>query len=256
MGSVAPTVRRLPRAEAALTGQVFSPETLAKAGEIAAQEISPIDDTRSTAWYRRQIANVLLQDAVTALWQRAGRQPWAQRSTVPAARAIQTQPMPGTLERSARREIELKVNGRVMRAWVGPNELLLNVLRDKLGMTGAKYGCGVGECGACTVLVDGKAMMGCLILAVAADGHEITTVEGLRTKDGSLDPLQQQFIDDAAFQCGYCTPGFLMATKGLLNEIPHPTEAEVRDYLEGNLCRCTGYVSIVRAVMNYTKKNA
>ena len=143
----------------------------------------------------------------------------------------------------------LCVNGRPQRVWVGPNDLLLNVLREKLQLTGSKYGCGIGECSACTVLMDGKPVLACLVLAVAAEGRDIRTVEGLQAPDGTLDPLQEAFIDHAAFQCGYCTPGMLMTAKSLLAEIPQPSEDEVRHYLRGNLCRCTGYVSIVRAVL-------
>jgi carbon-monoxide dehydrogenase small subunit len=144
--------------------------------------------------------------------------------------------------------ISLTVNGEAMEIDVAPNELLLNVLRERLELTGSKYGCGVGECGACTVWLDGQPALGCLVLAVAADGCEIRTIEGLAAPDGTLDPLQQAFIDEDAFQCGYCTPGMLMMSKKLLEEIPQPTEDEIRDYLRGNHCRCTGYASITRAI--------
>ena len=145
-------------------------------------------------------------------------------------------------------EITLNVNGEKRRLDVAPNELLLNVLRERLELTGTKYGCGIGECGACTVWLNGEPVLGCLVLAVRADGGEVRTIEGLAAPDGTLDPLQEAFIEENAFQCGYCTPGMLMMTKKLLEEIPEPTEDEVRDYLKGNRCRCTGYASIVRAV--------
>ena len=115
---------------------------------------------------------------------------------------------------------------------------------------GAKYACGIGECGACTVEIDDQPSLACLVLAVSARGKEITTVEGLQESNGDLHPLQQAFIDHAAIQCGYCTPGVLMTAKSLVDENPHPGEQEVREYLKGNLCRCTGYASIVRAVMS------
>jgi carbon-monoxide dehydrogenase small subunit len=139
---------------------------------------------------------------------------------------------------------------------VAANDLLLNVLREELELIGAKYGCGIGECGACTVQMDGRPVLACLVLAVAADGSEIVTVEGLQEPDGELDPLQDAFIEHQAFQCGYCTPGMLMTAKSLLAEIPHPDEGEVRDYLKGNLCRCTGYASVVRAVMSCAHEGA
>jgi len=130
---------------------------------------------------------------------------------------------------------------------VAPNELLLNVLRERLELTGAKYGCGIGECGACTVWMNGTPVLGCLVLAVSADGADVRTVEG-EAQNGRLTALQQAFIDENALQCGYCTPGMLMMSKKLLEEIPEPSEDEIRDYLKGNHCRCTGYASIVRAI--------
>ncbi|HHS98503.1 MAG TPA: (2Fe-2S)-binding protein [Chloroflexi bacterium] len=151
-------------------------------------------------------------------------------------------------------EITLKVNGETHRLWVAPNELLLNVLRERLHLTGSKYGCGIGECGACTVMIDGKLALSCLVLAVSADGSEVLTVEGLAQPDGQLDPLQEAFIEHGAFQCGFCTPGMLITAKSLLKEVPKPTEQDVRDYLKGNLCRCTGYASIVRAVLDCAAK--
>ncbi len=124
---------------------------------------------------------------------------------------------------------------------------LLEVLRDDLGLVGAKEGCGVGMCGSCTVLVDGKPMSACLLLAEQVTDKEILTVEGLQ-KDGFLHPIQQAFIDERAFQCAYCTPGFLLSVVALLNENPNPDEDEIREYLAGNLCRCGSYQNIVKAV--------
>ncbi|MBS7638402.1 (2Fe-2S)-binding protein [Candidatus Bathyarchaeota archaeon] len=143
--------------------------------------------------------------------------------------------------------IEFTLNGRRRRVDVEPNQLLLNLLRDELGLTGAKYGCGIGVCGACTVLLDGEPVLSCLILAVEVDGKTVETVEGLG-EGGGLDPVQEAFIETGAIQCGFCTPGFIMAAKALLKENPEPTEREIREYLKGNLCRCTGYVNIVKAV--------
>jgi aerobic-type carbon monoxide dehydrogenase small subunit (CoxS/CutS family) len=150
--------------------------------------------------------------------------------------------------------IRFKVNGEPKELLVAPNELLLNVLRERLQLTGTKYGCGIGECGACSVHVDGQPALSCLTLAVAVDGCRVTTIEGLEGSDGALDPLQESFIEQAAFQCGFCTPGMIMVGKALLDENPAPTEDEVREYMKGNLCRCTGYASIVRAVMDVKRK--
>jgi carbon-monoxide dehydrogenase small subunit len=143
--------------------------------------------------------------------------------------------------------VKMKVNGKERRLYLKSNDLLLNVLRDELGLMGAKYGCGIGECGACTVLVNGRPMLSCLILAVTMEGQEITTVEGLGDYS-HLHPLQQSFIDHGAIQCGFCTSGMLLTAKSLLDENPNPSEEEIRDYLRGNLCRCTGYTAIVKAV--------
>jgi aerobic carbon-monoxide dehydrogenase small subunit len=145
-------------------------------------------------------------------------------------------------------KISFTVNGEVQELLVEPNALLLNVLRDELGLTGAKYACGLGQCGGCTVLMNGEAVLSCLVLAVAVNGAEIQTVEGLVKPDGTLDPVQEAFLDHSAIQCGFCTPGMVMISKDLLNKNPSPTEKEIREHIRGNICRCTGYNSIVRAV--------
>jgi carbon-monoxide dehydrogenase small subunit len=150
-------------------------------------------------------------------------------------------------------EIEITINGRLRRFDVEPNKLLLNLVRDGLYLTGTKYGCGIGECGACTVHLDGEAVLACMVLAVDADGRNVDTIEGVA--DGNkLDPVQQAYIEEGAIQCGFCTPGFVMTTKALLVENPDPSEAEIREYLKGNYCRCTGYVNIVRAVQSAARK--
>ncbi|MBI5439756.1 MAG: (2Fe-2S)-binding protein [Deltaproteobacteria bacterium] len=144
--------------------------------------------------------------------------------------------------------INLRVNGDLYTVVVKANATLVNVLRNQLNLTGTKKGCELGDCGSCTVLLDGKPVDSCMILAVEADGREITTIEGV-APSGRLDALQQSFIDHAAVQCGYCTPGMILAAKALLTRNPHPTEREVREAISGNLCRCTGYVHIVEAVL-------
>ena len=143
--------------------------------------------------------------------------------------------------------ITLNVNGKDYPLEVKPNEILLNVLRDRLGLMGTKYGCGIGECGACTVLLEGKAILSCQTLAFTVNGKRITTIEGLE-QGGELDPLQQAFIDEGAVQCGYCTPGMILSAKALLDVKPDPTTEEIKQAIRGNLCRCTGYTNIVRAV--------
>jgi len=147
----------------------------------------------------------------------------------------------------AEKTIELTVNGSSMVIQIEEHRTLLYLIREVLGLTGTKEGCGEGDCGACSVLLDGELVNSCLVLAIQADGKEILTIEGVGTED-NLHPIQQAFIDVGAIQCGYCTPGMVLATKALLDKVPNPCEEEIRRGLSGNLCRCTGYQKIVDAV--------
>jgi carbon-monoxide dehydrogenase small subunit len=149
--------------------------------------------------------------------------------------------------------IRATINGRLYEEDVEPRQLLVHFLRENIGLTGAHVGCVVGECGACSILLDGKLVKSCLHLAVQADGREITTVEGL-AKDGELNPVQEAFVKNYAFQCGYCTPGMVIASHALLQSNPDPTDEEIRKALAGNLCMCTGYVQIVDAVKEAAKQ--
>lgn len=149
----------------------------------------------------------------------------------------------------SRLHINTKVNGDAVDFLCDPEETLLDVLRNRLGLTGAKEGCGTGDCGACSVTMNGRLVCSCLVLAAEAEGQEVDTVEGLADGE-NLHPLQQKFLDHAALQCGVCTPGILVAAKALLEQNPNPDETEVRYWLAGNLCRCTGYDKIIRAVMD------
>lgn len=159
---------------------------------------------------------------------------------------------------AARKSISLTVNGQEYELDVGtrqgqidPAHTLVYTLRETLGLTGTKRSCGQGACGACTVIMDSKAVLSCRILTIECDGKRITTIEGLRDpKTGALDPLQQAFVDYTAFQCGFCTPGMLMTSKALLNENPHPTEEDVKEALSGNFCRCVSHYQVVKAVMS------
>ena len=262
LGSVGPTVVRAKRASEYLIDKTSGHEHLLEAARLASEEIRPIDDVRSTAAYRTQAAMALVYDALSLAVARAGMVDVSR-----PIRGVVAEPMLGLIEPSVlededdeeepdilyveadeRTSIELSVNGQPYAVDVAPGDLLLNVLRERFELTGTKYGCGIGECGACTVWMNGAPVLGCLVLAVGADGAEIRTVEGLAGPGGALDPLQEAFIEENAFQCGYCTPGMLLMTRKLLEEIPDPTEDEIVDYLKGNHCRCTGYASIVRAV--------
>ncbi len=149
--------------------------------------------------------------------------------------------------------IEFRVNGKKAQLSVGGNQTLLELLRDQLDLTGTKRGCDSGDCGACTVLVDGQPVNACLVLAAEVAGSDITTIEGLE-QDDKLHPLQQAFVDYNAVQCGFCTPGMILMASALLDENPHPTEEDIRQYLQGNLCRCTGYGKIVEAIQAAVKR--
>ncbi len=175
---------------------------------------SPIDDVRGTAAYRRHALRVLTKRA---------------------------------LDRCARMRLELTVNGERHEADVWPGESLLTTLRDRLGLPGSKNACEQGECGSCSVLLDDTLVCACLVLAAQAEGHEVVTVEGL-ADDGNLHPVQEAFADAGAVQCGFCTPGLVVATADLLQRNADPTDDEVREALSGNLCRCTGYQKILDAV--------
>lgn len=148
--------------------------------------------------------------------------------------------------------ITLTINGESVEAAVEPNQTLLQFLREDLGLTGTKHGCGLGDCGACTVIMDGKAVNSCLVLAIQAHGKDILTIEGLAV-NGQLHPIQQAFVDKGAIQCGFCTPGMILSAKAFLDTNPEPSEHDIRTAISGNLCRCTGYQKIVEAVESAAK---
>ena len=234
-GSVAPTVVRSRRAEAVLIGNAFSAELVSETARVAAEDVSPIDDVRSSAWYRREIVRVLAHDSLLAAWDRAAQMTSSDPSSGFVSRSnrldrVRTAEAGEPLS-NASHNLGMTVNGQPRSFVVEPNDLLFAVLRDELELTGAKYGCGIGECGACTVRVDGKPVLSCLTLAVSANGSDVATVEGLQKPNGELDELQDAFIEHSAFQCGYCTPGILMSARSLLDEDPRPTEDAIRRYL-------------------------
>ncbi len=245
LGSVAPTVIRAPHAESALVGRPLTPEVWERAAEAAAGEARPIDDLRGSAGYRREMVRVAVRRALRSLSQteQAPGMParpvmlWGQG---PSASA-------GGFEHDAHRPIETTINGRRRRFESGQDLTLLRLLRDEGKLIGTKEGCAEGECGACTVFLDGAAVMSCMVPAPRAHGAEIVTIEGL-ARNGDLHPVQQAFVDQGAVQCGYCTPGFLMAAAKLLEEVEHPDPSQLREAITGNLCRCTGYYKILAAM--------
>jgi len=250
LGSVAPTIIRAQEAEEALIGGALSEEHIAEAAELAAQAAAPIDDIRAGADYRREMVRVLVRRALTELADGTER---AKLPTEPPMLWSKTNGHFPPLDKAARHHdggdepIECTVNGEHVVVQGAGTKTLLEMLRDDLGLTGTKEGCGEGECGACTVWMDEIAVLACLVPAPRAHGTRIVTVEGLARGD-ELHPVQQAFIDEGAVQCGYCTPGFIMAGANLLERIPHPTREQIVAGLDGNLCRCTGYYKIVRAV--------
>ncbi|MBN1875676.1 MAG: FAD binding domain-containing protein [Anaerolineae bacterium] len=252
LGSVAPTIIRAPEAEAMLLNDILNADCIAEAARLAAEAAQPIDDIRGTAWFRREEVHTLVSRGLEAvrmgetrlglpvpqemvrLWGRAKRWPRLRGATI-AHHADGEEP------------IQCVINGQSVSVQGANDKTLLQMLRDDLGLIGTKSGCEEGECGACTVWLDGIATLACLTPAPRAHGARIMTIEGL-TKDGILHPVQQAFIDEDAVQCGYCTPGFVMSAAKLLQEFPHPTREQIKTALSGNLCRCTGYYKIIRAV--------
>lgn len=154
-----------------------------------------------------------------------------------------------------KQSIQFTLNGESIQMEVEPNLTLLQVLRHQLELTGTKEGCGMGECGACTVLINGKTVNSCLFPIMEAEGKSIITIEGLVDAEGNLHPLQRSFVENGAVQCGFCTPGMVLSAKALLDENPNPTEEEIRKAISGNLCRCTGYLQIIRAIKEVSQKS-
>jgi xanthine dehydrogenase iron-sulfur cluster and FAD-binding subunit A len=256
LGSVAPTIMRAEQAEAALIGQPLSQETIQRAAQLAAAAARPIDDVRGSAVYRRMMVEVFTRRALTALSQGTEGETWPADPGMLWAKGnghFPTLAGKTIVHREGRGEpIQTVVNGQSVTVFDANDKTLLHMLREDLGLTGTKEGCAEGECGACTVLLDGIAVMSCLVAAPRAHGAEVVTIEGLpdwgRVEGQGLHPIQQAFIEEGAAQCGYCTPGFLMSGASLLAEKAHPNEEQIKQALTGNLCRCTGYYSILRAI--------
>lgn len=260
LGAVAPTIIRAVSAEQFLVDKSLDETTILRAADLAAADSRPIDDLRGSAAYRRQMVRVLVARGLRALRDGDERVGIPDTPiTLSSAKTTQEDLSGSNDSPQPIKDIHTTINGVNRTFSSGQNKTLLRFLREDAGLTGSKEGCAEGECGACTVFLDGQAVMACMVPAPRADGAEIVTIEGLADpgnqsatfKEGqtrALHPVQQAFIEAGAVQCGYCTPGFLMAGAKLLEERRHPTRNEIEQALTGNLCRCTGYYKIVQAI--------
>ncbi|MGB9641135.1 MAG: FAD binding domain-containing protein [Anaerolineales bacterium] len=249
LGAVAPVIIHAKQAEQYLVGKTLQPEVMEQAAKLAQSAATPIDDVRSSANYRSDMVRVCVLRGLRALaaGEEKSRFPkdpvllWGRKEYKP------TSDMADTVKHERQSVIETTINGKVYQISGASHKTLLRMLREDAGLIGTKEGCAEGECGACTVYLDGVAVMSCLVPAPRAHHAQIVTIEGL-AQDGQLHPVQQTFIEEGAVQCGYCTPGFIMSAAKLLEEKPQPTTQEIQQAITGNLCRCTGYYSIVRAI--------
>lgn len=253
LGAVAPVIIHAEQAEQYLAGKTLSKEVIEHAAELAMQASRPINDVRGSAGYRRAMVRVVVRRALQSLMD------GSYCSEIPeepimlwGSHTPKMSELPGTLPMNDV-PIQTRINGKEYVFTSGHKKTLLHLLREEAGMTGTKEGCGEGECGACTVYLDGVAVMGCMVPAPRAHLAEITTVEGLRAGD-ELHPVQQAFVEEGAVQCGYCTPGFLMSAVKLLEEKPDPDRNQISQAITGNLCRCTGYYKIITAIEKAARK--
>lgn len=244
LGAVAPTIIHAEDAEAFLRGKVLDEQVISEAAEKTAAAAKPISDIRGSADYRSYMVGVIAKRALTAIYQGVDKEQIPNDPVLLMGSGVYAdlpkEPWNG-------KEIHTRINGKEYHFTTGFDKTLLNLIRDEAGLEGTKEGCAEGECGACTVYLDGRAVMSCLVPAPRAHGSEIITVEGLST-DGQIHPVQQAFVDYGAIQCGYCTPGFVMSAVKLLEEKQTPSQAEIRQAITGNLCRCTGYYKIIEAI--------
>lgn len=249
LGSVAPTIVSASDAEAALLGAPLTETSIAAAASAAAAGVTPIDDLRATADYRSDSVNIVVARGLAAIAAGAAKSQWPDSPVLlgPPEGLLAGGGAVETL--SAGDTIAMRVNGDTTSGNTLPDETLLDWLRNQ-GLTGSKEGCAEGECGACTVWLDGAAVMSCLVAAPAAAGSSVITIEGLAPSPDVLHPVQHEFIEHGAVQCGFCIPGILMAAARLLEDVDSPTRDDVTRALSGNLCRCTGYYKIIDAVMD------
>jgi len=250
LGAVAPTIIHATKSEEALIGSNLREDIIVKASQLAAQAAHPIDDIRSSLEYRREAVKVCVERGLTVLSQQDKQMVTFPETPILLWGNTVPRSYPEMYVCNFQKEnlpIMTRINGQIFTFYKGQNKSLLRLLREDAGLIGTKEGCTEGECGACTVFLDGKAVMSCLIPAPRAHHADIVTIEGI-SKDGQLHPLQQAFITEGAVQCGYCTPGFIMAGVKLIEERNDLSYQQIQQGLTGNLCRCTGYYKIIKAV--------
>jgi len=256
LGAVAPTIIHASEAESILIGRELDEGVITKASELAVEASRSIDDVRSSSIYRDEMVRVCTLRALQALRKKEEKLSYPAEPVLLWSKDYKggAPNLHKSVQHRAASTIQTKINGKEYRFTSGDDKTLLRLLREEAGLIGTKEGCAEGECGACTVFLDGVAVMSCLVPAPRAHGAEIITVEGL-AKDGVLHPVQQGFIDEGAVQCGYCTPGFIMSGVMLLNERGEPTRDDIKQAITGNLCRCTGYYMIVNAIERAAQMN-
>lgn len=264
LGAVAPVIIHAKDAEEFLTGRILNDETIVQASELAKTAARPIDDIRSSHEYRQEMIRVIISRVLSLLARGEERSGYPKHPVMLCActdrhgyHFNEYKGLGQSIRHTSGEQdhaIETQINNKEYRFTSGHNKSLLRLLREEAGLIGTKEGCAEGECGACTVFLDGMAVMSCLVPAVRAHGAHIVTIEGIM-RAGKLHPVQQAFIDKGAVQCGYCTPGFIMSSVMLLDEIKNPSRDEIKEAISGNLCRCTGYYSIVAAVEQAAQSN-
>jgi len=244
LGATAPTIIHAEGAEEFIVGKDLTDEVIAETASLTAQAASPISDLRGSADYRSYMVGVIAKRALIAIQKGVDKNEIPENPVLLMGTGVETKSLK---EAWTGEEIHTWINGREFRFTTGFNKTLLNLIRDEASLSGTKEGCGEGECGACTVFLDGRAVMSCLVPAERAHGSEIITIEGLHSED-QLHPMQEAFVEYGAIQCGFCTPGFIMSATKLLEERRTPSQEEIRLAISGNLCRCTGYYKIIEAI--------